>query len=85
MRQRDLLVGGGEDQRVLADDLAAAQGGEPDGARAGARPVWPCRPLSMTSSSAIPRPRATARPMPMAVPEGASTFWRWCISTISAS
>jgi hypothetical protein len=23
--------------------------------------------------------------LPAAVPEGASTFWRWCISTISAS
>ena len=48
-------------------------------------PVCPSRPLWRTSSRATPRPAATARPSAIAVPDGASTFCRWCISTISAS
>ena len=40
-------------------------------------PHCPSRPLSFpASSSVVPRPAATARPSAIAVPDGASTFWR---------
>ena len=45
----------------------------------------PSRTRTAASSSATLRPRAAARPSASAVPEGASTLWRWCISRISMS
>src|SRR6185437_3377057 len=48
-------------------------------------PVWPSRLLTARLSSSMPRPSAAARPSSSAVPDGASTFWLWCISTISMS
>ena len=71
----DALDRAGEDDRVLADDGAAAQGREADvaGRRA---PVWPSRERTARSFSAIARPAAAASPRSSAVPEGASTFIR---------
>ena len=48
-------------------------------------PVWPSRARTERSLSAICRPAAAASPRSSAVPEGASTFMRWCISRISMS
>ena len=81
----DPLALGGEDRLMVAGDRAAAQRGEADMAgRARRRSCrrgrgrWP-------GSRSTPRPSAAAAPSSRAVPEGASTLWRWCISTISTS
>jgi hypothetical protein len=71
---------------VLADDRAAAQRCEADGRRPGARRCGrraiARRPLVGERRHGQPPP---LRPSSSAVPEGASTLWRWCISTISMS
>src|SRR5688572_5156448 len=48
-------------------------------------PVWPSRTRTESALRLRPRPSAAASPRSSAVPEGASTFCRWCISRISMS
>ena len=76
MREFDAFAFAGEDDAMIADDVAATQDGKTDvaaPARAGdavARRAWP------TWSRLAPRPAAAARPSARAVPDGASTLWR---------
>ena len=48
-------------------------------------PVSPSRPRTERCARLTPRPSAAARPSISAVPDGASIFLLWCISTISMS
>ena len=48
-------------------------------------PVWPSRAKTPISASGLPSCAAMASPMASAVPEGASTLWRWWASMTSMS
>ena len=48
-------------------------------------PVTPSRERTLFSARAMSRPDAAAAPSSKAVPEGASTLLRWCISSTSIS
>ena len=79
------LGGAGEDRGVVAHNSAATQRREADVAAARARRSR--RPGRAPTAGLDRRrgPRRRPRPSISAVPEGASTFRLWCISTISRS
>ena len=83
--QLDALAGAGEDDAVVADHRAAAQRREADRRPACGRRCGRRARAREWSFRAMPRPSAAASPSSSAVPEGASTFMRWCISRISMS
>ena len=85
MAERHPLARAGED-RSRARRPRRRRAGWRSRSRPSARaPVTPSRPRSAASARLTRRPAAAASPSISAVPEGASTLPRWCISTISMS
>ena len=74
VRDLDALADAGEDDRVLADDVAAAQRRETDRARPCARRSRRGAHRRRSSAKARPMPAAAASPRRSAVPDGASTL-----------
>ena len=75
MAELEPFAVGGENHRVVADHIAAAQAGEADRRRFARAPVMPSRPRrGLVEVTA--RPAAAASPSARAVPDGASTLWR---------
>ena len=70
---------------MLADHRAAAQRGKADRLARRARRYGRRAPARCSRRASMPRPAAAASPSSSAVPDGASTLWRWCISRISMS
>ena len=82
----EALADAGEEDGVVADDVAAAQGEDADLlARCAGRRCPRGRRRALRCERRARAPAATARPSASAVPLGASSFMRWWISTISGS
>ena len=74
----------GEQHGVVAHNVAAAHGGKADGG--GSRsPVTPLAAIHGAVFQLAAQPWAMISPIFSAVPEGASTLWRWWASMISMS
>ena len=84
MGDLDALAGAGKQHRVVTDDVATSDGGETN-ARGVTLTGMPSRAYTAQSFNSRPKAWATTSPILRAVPEGASTLWRWWASMISMS
>jgi hypothetical protein len=76
----DALAGAGEQHRVVAHDVAAADGGEADGRRVALAGDAFAAVHGAQSARSRPSAAASTSPICSAVPLGASTLWRWWAS-----